>query len=40
MARIYAISDIHGCLSAFQEALSLMDLLGDAYSPLRGGVGQ
>lgn len=29
MSYIYAISDIHGCLDAFEYALSLVDLTGD-----------
>lgn len=29
MSKIYAMSDIHGCLMEFEEALSLVDLTGD-----------
>lgn len=29
MSKIYAMSDIHGCLTEFEEALSLVDLSGD-----------
>lgn len=33
---IYAMSDIHGCLSEFEEALSLIDLSGDNILVLLG----
>ena len=36
MAIIYAMSDIHGCLQAFEEALSLVDLSGDNMLILLG----
>ena len=29
MSYIYAMSDIHGCLDAFEYALSLVDFFGD-----------
>lgn len=36
MALIYAMSDIHGCLQEFEEALSLVDLSGDNMLILLG----
>lgn len=36
MARIYAMSDIHGCLAEFQAALELVDLSGDNILVLLG----
>lgn len=36
MGYIYAMSDIHGCLDAFEYALSLIDLSGDNKIVLLG----
>lgn len=36
MSKIYAMSDIHGCLMEFEEALSLVDLTGDNKLVLLG----
>ena len=36
MAYIYAMSDIHGCLDAFEDSLSLVDLSGDNKLVLLG----
>lgn len=36
MPKIFCISDIHGCLAAFQAALELVDLSGDNRLVLLG----
>lgn len=36
MSYIYAMSDVHGCLQAFEEALLLVDLAGDNQLVLLG----